>query len=169
MRRNSSTLFAARHHIFWKWAGLQGITLLLVILAAAPTWLPTQLQAVFMQAFAPFCHQMPARMPHINGTALAVCDRCIGIYSGAVIGVALGGWGRLVRGTLQRLHPGWLLAGALPAIIDWTGPWLGWWINVPLSRLLTGLVLGGAVGLFLVAALNQPRPSASPTMSSSVE
>jgi uncharacterized membrane protein len=90
---------------------------------------------------------------HVAGTPLAVCDRCIGIYIGAVIGVGVGAWWRLVRGTLQRLHPAWLAVGVLPAVLDWVGPWVGLWTNVPLSRALTGLVLGAMVGLFLMAAL----------------
>lgn len=143
----------------WGWLGLQVTALVLLVFALAPPWLPPHLQAVFMQAFAPFCHQLPARMPHIDGAALAVCDRCIGIYSGAVVGVAIGGWWGLVRRTLSRIHPVWLAAGLLPALIDWVGPWLELWTNVPLSRALTGLLLGGTVGLFLVAALMPLRSS----------
>lgn len=137
----------------WGWLGLQITALVLLLFALAPPWLPTHLQAVFMQAFAPFCHQIPARMPHLDGTPLAVCDRCIGIYSGAVIGVAVGGWWGLIRRTLPRIHPAWLAAGLLPALIDWAGPWLGLWTNIPLSRALTGALLGGTAGLFIVAAL----------------
>lgn len=154
--------FDTTSRAYWGWMGLQGAAFILLIFALAPPWLPPHLQAVFMQAFAPFCHQLPARMPHIDGAALAVCDRCIGIYSGAVIGVAIGGWWGLIRRTLPRIHPVWLAAGLLPALIDWAGPWLGLWTNVPFSRSLTGLLLGAAVGLFLTASLMHPT-DAKPT------
>jgi len=129
---------------------------MLMGLAALPPWLPPLGQSVLMDAFAPFCHQLPARTPHVHGTAIAVCDRCIGIYTGLLVG---GLFGRVVPPRWAALQSVWgmLILGGIPAAVDWMGPWLGLWPNTPTSRLLTGLWLGGMVGLMLVRVL-RPAP-----------
>ena len=88
---------------------------------------------------------------HMSGTAFAVCDRCLGIYIGAVVG-AFGG--RIAAGFEAHVSPWIVLAiGAAPAGVDWLGPWLGLWTNTPSSRFLTGLWLGGAVAWMVVRAI----------------
>lgn len=135
---------------------------ILVGLATLPPWLSTLGQSVLMDAFAPFCHQLPARTPHVHGTALAVCDRCIGIYTGLLVGGFLG---RAVSTRWAKLQSVWglLILGGGPAVVDWVGPWLGLWPNTPTSRLLTGLWLGGMIGLTLVHVLRPAshRPTTS--------
>ncbi len=123
----------------------------LVTLAILPLWLPAWTQAVVMQAFAPVCHQLPERSMHLSGTALAVCDRCLGIYIGAVAGAFVA---RMAAGVGRHASP-WVVLGigAVPAGVDWLGPWLGLWANTPSSRLLTGLWLGGAVAWMVVRAI----------------
>lgn len=123
----------------------------LVTLSALPPWLPVWAQTVVMEAFAPVCHQLPERSMHMSGTALAVCDRCLGIYIGAGAGAVVA---RMAAGFEAHASP-WVVLGIgiVPAGVDWLGPWLGLWINTPSSRLLTGLWLGGAVAWMVVRAI----------------
>jgi uncharacterized membrane protein len=103
---------------------------------------------------------MPARSPHLAGAPLAVCDRCLGLYSGLVFGIA-GVWGarRLWR-RAGRADGLVLLAAALPMGADWAGPLLGLWANTPWSRSATGLLFGLAAGSFVAWRVAGRRASA---------
>lgn len=139
---------------FWKrWSLallLSGGILAAVLLPpfVSPSW-----QAVIMQAFASVCHQLPARSLHWEGVALAVCDRCLGIYGGVVVGLAVT---PLMASLLRKVYAkaGWLLMAALtPVALDWVGPVIGLWPNTPASRMVTGGALGIGVGLLLSAVV----------------
>lgn len=89
----------------------------------------------------------------MDGVALAVCHRCLGTYLGLPVAV-------LVFSSLRGLWPfsrkaaPWVLLGAaIPAIVDWSGDVLGIWTNTPVSRMITGGILGLFAGYFLVAAI----------------
>lgn len=154
MPRNTSSLFAAVLRA--RWMLLPAIAGGLVTLAVLPPWLPGWAQAVVMEAFAPVCHQLPERSMHVSGTALAVCDRCLGIYTGAVAGAFVA---RMAAGVGTHASP-WVVLGigVAPAGADWLGPWLGLWTNTPSSRFLTGLWLGGAVAWMLIGAIRSASP-----------
>ena len=47
-------------------------------------------RAAAAAAFAPFCHQDPARSWTLLGTQLPVCIRCLGFYLGALTACCLG-------------------------------------------------------------------------------
>ena len=82
---------------------------------------------------------------------MAICDRCIGIYLGLVIGVASAGWGRVLW---QRIgtHGRYVLLGSLlPLGMDWVGPVAGLWSNTPVSRAATGMVFGLVAASFATA------------------
>ena len=138
-----------------------GLTLGLVVVlgtAALPPLVPETWRPVLMQAFAPVCHQLPERSPHVNGVALAVCDRCSGIYTGVVLGALLAtiaGWQRLSRAVL--------FGTMLPLAVDWVGPWLGWWSNTPLTRAATGALFGGVAGALLLIALRHAVEARKPS------
>lgn len=124
------------------WYGLLAGTSGLLLLALLPPFLPVEGQGVVRRCFAPVCHQLPSRSPHIGGVPIAICDRCSGIYLGLVIGVALTGWGRSLWAMLGS-HDRYLLLGSLvPLGVDWIGPILSLWENGPVSRVLTGLLFG---------------------------
>lgn len=124
------------------WYGLLAGTSGLLLLALLPPFLPTELQGMVRECFAPVCHQMPSRSPHIGGVPIAICDRCSGIYLGLVLGVAVTGWGRSLWTALGQ-HSRYLLLGSLvPLGVDWIAPVLGLWQNGPISRGLTGLLFG---------------------------
>lgn len=64
-----------------------GSALLAVIVAASHPGSPAS--TIARGAFAPFCHQDPARSFAWGGEALCICHRCFGIYAGLFVG-ALG-------------------------------------------------------------------------------
>jgi len=101
-----------------------------------------------MDVFAPLCHQLPARSPAVDGTQLAVCDRCVGIYAGVLVGVATAGWARELWAWLRTADHLVLLGSLLPLAVDWLGPVLGLWANAPLSRAATGGLFGVVAASF---------------------
>lgn len=172
---SSSPPFLSWQGRMWRlWLGSVAGAALLVGLAVMPPWLPPWARWLLMEAFAPLCHQLPARSPTIDGTHIAVCDRCIGIYAGLLSGVVLAA---VLRAAARPVCRQWLhtssltwdrllstlryaLAGALiPLALDWIGPFIGaWtpfhgWQNSPVSRVGTGALLGVVAGLFLVVAI----------------
>ena len=92
--------------------------------------------------FQPFCHQIPDRSFWIAGQPMAVCSRCIGIYSGFALG-----WLGLSIFRKPKLFS-WsnrkrLLIGAVVInLVDLAGNFVGLWQNTLLSRLLLGEALG---------------------------
>ncbi|MFB6274220.1 MAG: DUF2085 domain-containing protein [Salinibacter sp.] len=124
------------------WYGLLFGTSSIFLLALLPPFLPAEMQVVVRRCFAPVCHQLPGRSPHIAGVPLAICDRCSGIYLGLVVGVAVTGWGHGLWKTLGQ-HGRFLLLGSLvPLGVDWVAPILGLWQSGPVGRGLTGLLFG---------------------------
>jgi len=135
------------------WGAMLLATTLASGLALVPPVVSPPWRAIVMHAFSPVCHQIPIRSPFLAGVQIAVCDRCLGIYLGLVVGVAtvgglrslwrrLGGQGRYV-----------FLGSLLPLGLDWLGPALGLWGNVPLSRTVTGLIFGIVAGSFVTHKL----------------
>ena len=101
-----------------------------------------------MEVFAPLCHQLPSRSPALDGVQLAVCDRCAGIYTGVLGGVATAGWVRGLWARLRAVDHLILLGSLLPLVVDWIGPVFGRWPNEPLSRAATGLLFGVVAASF---------------------
>lgn len=145
------------------WWGLLAATSGVLILAFLPPFLSAEFQAAVRASFASVCHQIPSRSPHIAGVPIAICDRCIGIYVGLVIGVVGTRWGRGLWRTLGP-HDRYLLLGALvPLGIDWIGPILGFWSNVPVSRASTGFVFGSIAASFVTDRLLRRVSRAGPS------
>lgn len=139
---------------YWAaWAAALGAMLLLVTLATLPPFLGPEGRMLVMNAFAPFCHQLPAYSPHINGVQLAVGHRVYGILWGLVLGVLIfpgllrwdGFWDRYARYVL--------IAAALPMTLDWTADALELWTKTSASRLTTGILFGLAAGYYLARAV----------------
>jgi len=120
-------------------------------------WLPPvvdePIRSAILQGFAGLCHQLPARSLHVDGVPLAVCDRCLGIYGGVLLGVLamplVPGWAR----KLQRNAGLAIVVALVPLAVDWFGPVAGGWSNVPLSRAVTGGWFGSAAGLLVAYAV----------------
>lgn len=138
----------------WRWAISSIIALAVVVLAALPPFVTEPLRTGLMEAFAGLCHQMPDRSPHLDGVSLAICHRCLGIYGGVLGGVLAGPFtGRWT----PPVSVGVLLVGALAVpSLDWLGHVGGLWVNTPVSRVVTGGVLGLVVGWVVVQSLIRP-------------
>jgi len=148
----------------WATGLVVGIALVLGA-ALLPPYLPAPWRAALMAAFSAACHQLPARSLHVDGVQLAVCDRCLGIYSG-LLGGSLALWA--LRRTWQRFETAgrYVLLGALvPLGIDWIGPVLGLWQNTPVSRALTGFLFGAVAGAFVVDRLLRSASSSAKRLS----
>lgn len=134
----------------------------LALLAVAPAVLPDGPAALVRLAFAPLCHQIPDRSPHLHGEAFALCHRCWGILVGFVagIGVAPVAPPGLVRRLDARGLPALALAG-VPTALDWLAGATGVWANTPVSRMATGVLFGLVAGLLVGSALQRPAASVS--------
>ncbi|MFZ0428868.1 MAG: DUF2085 domain-containing protein [Acidobacteriota bacterium] len=99
--------------------------------------------------FRPICHQIPARSPALLGQPIAVCARCLGLYSGFLIGACflpcLGGLSRRLEA-----HPRLLVLFFVPMFLD-----LVVWQNTMTSRWLSGAVAAFPLALFVRLALEQ--------------
>jgi uncharacterized membrane protein len=119
----------------------------LAILAVTPLAAPLlaashPLAAMIIRSFfSRLCHQDPARSFLVDGSPVAVCVRCLGIYCG----VALAAWFRVGREFALRL----LAAALLINVLDVASGALHWQGNLPLIRLLLGLLLGLGAGAVL--------------------
>lgn len=140
---------------WWGWGLTLALALGLVVLVTLPPFIGPEWRAVLMQGFSTVCHQLPDRSPVIEGIPLAVCHRCYGIYWGVVLAVV--GYLALMKwdGPLNRYAPRVLLLALLPTGLDWMLGLLGIWHNTPISRLVTGGLLGIAAGYYLARAIIQ--------------
>jgi hypothetical protein len=134
---------------FWSMRSMKlWLTLAVLALAIAPLAAPLlagshPLTALLIRSFfSRLCHQNPARSFVVEGSPVAVCVRCLGIYSGFALAVL-----RLGKVPGRRL-----LAGAfLLNLLDVAGETLHWYGNLPLPRFLLGLALGIAAGAVLLS------------------
>lgn len=128
-------------------------TLALVVGAVLPPFVGSGIEHAVRGGFQHLCHQLPGRSFVVDGTPLAVCHRCIGIYSGLAVGALVL---PSIRVHAQRWaqHDRWvLLAAVLPAALDWGGDVLGLWSNTVGTRVTTGVWLGLAVGIVFARSL----------------
>jgi uncharacterized membrane protein len=123
--------------------------LVFLVVAAAPVAAPLlagshPLAALLIRDFfSRLCHQDPARSFVVDGSPVAVCVRCLGIYCGAVVGVFL---------RAGKAFAGRLLAIALLLnVLDVLAGMLPWHGNLPWPRFLLGLLLGMGAGALLLA------------------
>ncbi len=89
--------------------------------------------------FSQLCHQDPRRSFVVDGSTVAVCARCLGIYWGVAVGMVV----RLRR-------PRWLLVLALVVnLADVVSGAMHSHGNLPVFRFFFGLMLGLGVGAVL--------------------
>jgi uncharacterized membrane protein len=98
-------------------------------------------------AYAPLCHQMSERSIELQGTPLAVCARCTGLYLGGALGLFLAAW--LVVGRARRPRPSLLAWAVAPTLIDALLPWVGLPGLPNLDRLIVSIPAGTVAGVFL--------------------
>jgi uncharacterized membrane protein len=99
--------------------------------------------------YRPGCHQITDRCLDLGFGPLAVCARCAGLYLGGFLGLL---W-TAVRNRASRPRPFWLVAVAVPTVIDFAagevglpsaGNWLRFTLALPLG-LVAGLYVGDAL------------------------
>jgi uncharacterized membrane protein len=140
--------------LVWAACALVAVSILVLIvgapLAAARGY--SGAAVVLYQAFSVLCHQFPDRSYFIAAHKLAVCARCTGLYAGFALTLLLYPLIRPLR-TIDWPRREWLLVAALPMAIDVGLTFLGVWENTHTSRLLTGLLLGGACVFYVMPGL----------------
>ncbi|HEV2801651.1 MAG TPA: DUF2085 domain-containing protein [Pyrinomonadaceae bacterium] len=94
------------------------------------------LYRAFMWAGSWWCHQLPARTPHLWGVQLPLCWRCTGILAGALLLLGWLLWRRRVPSLLLSL------ALALPLPLDVLHAILTHTDGDNARRLLTGVLWG---------------------------
>ena len=137
----------------------------LVVFAPA---LPAALAAAVYTVGSLICHQMPDRSFHWHGAQLAVCARCTGIYLGACASAFLAPLPPSIYarwGAPGRIA--WVLGtAAVPMALTLAAEWTGVWAPSSIVRAATGVVLGAAAALVILAAVNYseclPRAAAAP-------
>jgi len=135
------------------WVISLSVSLGLVVLAAMPPFLSEGPRYFVMELFSSVCHQLPDRSVHIDGIALGVCHRCFGTYVGLPAAALVFASVRGAWPFTGKTAPVFLALAVLPAAIDWGVTVAGLWENTPLSRSLTGLLLGCVAGYYLTAAI----------------
>ena len=130
---------------------LLGLVVSPAVLAHTPlAWLGDALR----EGYSPFCHQQADRCLHLGGIPLAACSRCVGVMSGAVLGLLLAG----IAGWIGRIRL-WpislLIVGLLPLALDAVLGLAGLWDNSHGSRGLSGLLAGAVGTIYLLPAANR--------------
>jgi uncharacterized membrane protein len=105
--------------------------------------------ALLYAAFSPICHQIPERCFQFHGHPLAVCGRCLGIYAGFALGLALY---PLVRGFSTARLPSArvFILVTLPMAVDGTAGALGLWASPIGLRFASGAVWGILLPFYFV-------------------
>ncbi len=97
--------------------------------------------------FSRLCHQDPSRSFVVDGSPVAVCVRCLGIYWGFALGMVL---------RMKRARS--LLAMAmLLNVLDVASSALHLHGNLPLTRFLLGMLLGVGAGALLFSTQGPAR------------
>jgi uncharacterized membrane protein len=132
---------------------------LVALLAATALWfallvvtpqLPAQLGATMYVVGAFICHQRPERSFHLDSIQLPVCARCIGIYGGAALGVAL----QLVPGWRPRVRPRALVvAAAAPTLVMVALEMADVWATSNAARAAAGIWLGVGIAMAVLPSL----------------
>lgn len=102
------------------------------------------------QFFHLICHQNPLRSYSLHGQQMAVCSRCMGIYSSFAIIVCLmpilSRFFNVISSAILKL----ILVAIELNFLDVLGNSLGVWSNTLESRLLLGTLFGGFLAFFLM-------------------
>ena len=125
----------------------------LLLLAAAPRWIPTSSGPAHATAAATYlvgnriCHQRPERSFRLDGVPVPVCARCTGLYFGIPFGLALAMWRQATAGRRRlvsdRAARTALIWAALPTLATVGVEWLTGFVVPALARFGLGAVVAG--------------------------
>ena len=101
------------------------------------------------QFFELLCHQDTARSFTINGEQMAVCSRCLGIYTSFLIGILVMPFFALFRQIKYRYYFRFLITTIILNLVDVIGNFINIWTNTNISRFLLGILFGLSVAMLL--------------------
>ena len=91
--------------------------------------------------FEPVCHQIPERSLFLSSEPLAVCTRCFAIYFVAFLILVF----FVAQKKIHHINPNWVILFTVPTIMDFLMEKFGLYINLPVVRILTGLIFGASL------------------------
>jgi len=102
--------------------------------------------------FSPTCHQIPSRCFYAFGYPAAVCARCLGIYSGFLLGVLIF---PIVKGFSTPIMPKvkTFILISIPIIADTAANILGVWTSTHWVRFIAGILWGFILPFYFLAGL----------------
>ncbi len=135
--------FSVSASLLW----IAGIFLAPYLKSRASPW-----HAFFYLVFSSVCHQVPNRCFFLYGHPLAVCTRCLGIYSGGFLGVLLY---PVFRGFRRLELPSTKLFFFLsaPIFVDTLANFVHWWNTPPLARFFTGFIWGPILPFYFITGM----------------
>ena len=101
------------------------------------------------KAFHVLCHQNPVRSLTLDGSQMAVCARCIGIYGSFFIGVIMMPFLGLIKKLKFRYYFRFLIGTIILNLIDVLGNLFGFWTNTNESRFVFGVLFGLSAAVLL--------------------
>ena len=101
------------------------------------------------EIFRVLCHQDSTRSYTISGVQMAVCSRCLGIYTSLLLGTLLMPIISLFSISSFNTEKNWLIIGILLNLADVSGNYFGIWTNTMLSRFILGCLVGLPIILIL--------------------
>lgn len=105
-------------------------------------------------AFSNICHQIPSRCFTFSGYPLAVCSRCLGIYSGFLLGTLMyPGVHGLHNLSFPRTRTFFLVT--FPIVVDTSGNLLSLWSTWGWIRFALGAVWGLILPFYFIPGLTQ--------------
>jgi uncharacterized membrane protein len=145
-------------------ASLLAVTLVTLLwsaaLFAAPSAETPHFSALVYAAGSMVCHQRPERSFHRNGVQYPVCARCLGLYAGAVGGVAAWVVASGLSGSPKRRVARFTAAHwkrlitfvAAPTVLSVLTGLVGWWDASNAVRAALALPFGASVSAVIAAA-----------------
>jgi uncharacterized membrane protein len=138
----------------WLAVLIGGLGIVFLVAAAPALQLHSpRLSALIYAVFSPLCHQIPERCFYFRGFPVAVCGRCLGIYSGFAAGTLfhpiLQGFSRSRLPALRAL-----VALSIPIGLDVAGNVLHAWSSPKGIRFATGIIWGVILPFFVIPAIN---------------
>ena len=110
------------------------------------------LSSIIYAVFSPVCHQNPSRCFLIHGYPLAVCTRCLGIYTGFLIGMFIYPAARGFR-SVSLPQTKLFIAMSMPVVVDTLGNFFYIWSTPGWIRFIFGWIWGLILPFYFITGL----------------